>query len=155
AWVELLRTAGLSRDPAARQVAAALVQATHSSPLAASDWLSARRGQLEHGENVTADPVKLALRAMDELDPLDGEEEVLTQMEDAIFKWQRATRAVDVTGRALARSPRFVSFLKFLQETFQDEPDSHVLVFTSFESNVHPLYLLVKKALQGTAEVLE
>ena len=154
-WLDLLKKEKLSENISAQRVAAALIQAAHSSPLALGDWVEARQGTLERHEGVTADPILLSLRAMEELGDLPGEEDVLERMGKAAEKWKRASRAIDATLRQLARSGRFQAFLAFLKTTFKDDPDSHVLVFTSFESNVHPLYLLLRKALGDDAEVFE
>lgn len=155
-WLDLARDADNSSDEQTQRVAAALIQATHSSPLALLDWIAQRRGTLEPPEHrVTADPIHLARGAMRALPMLPGEDEVLAQMEIVATRWQRFSRAVDATLRPLAETPRFKAFLQFLRETLEDDPDSHFLVFTSFESNVRPLYLLVKKALTDLAEVFE
>ncbi|MBI1290571.1 hypothetical protein GC173_04925 [bacterium] len=154
-WFDLLKDAGLSTDPRAQQVAGALFQATFSSPLALADWLAMREGDTEEEERPTADPILLARRAFLGLDPLDGEEEWLDRARELTTKWQRATRSLDAQGRALARTPRYAALLAFLKAALAEEPDGHVLVFTAFEANVHPLYLLLRKALDGVAEVYE
>ncbi|MCC5876677.1 MAG: hypothetical protein JJU11_10710 [Candidatus Sumerlaeia bacterium] len=155
AWLELLRHGGLEKDRVAHQVAAALIQATHSSPLALMDWVKLRQGRLEDREGVTADPVRLVLRSRETLPPLPGEEELLAEMERYAEVWLQQSRAVDATLRPLANTPRFKAFLSFLKETLEEDPNAHILVFTSFESNVHPLYLLVRKTLGEVAEVME
>ncbi|MCC6545623.1 hypothetical protein IT570_00535 [Candidatus Sumerlaeota bacterium] len=154
-WLSLLREQGLSHDPDAQRVATTLIQAAHSSHLAVTDWLLARTKKLEDRDGVTADPTRLNRQSMRDLPLLDGEKKLLTDFEAANVKWQRTTRAVDATGRALARSPRYLAFLRFLKETLEENPDSHLLVFTSFEANVHPLWLLLRKALTDLAEVYE
>ncbi len=154
-WLKLAGADGRSEDTSIQRIAAALVQASHSSPLAAADWIAARRGELEQRDGVTGDPIRLAKRVFKELPLVDGEAAILDRMAAAAEKWARATRSLDATGRALARTTRYEAFLKFLKETLAEEPDAHILVFTSFESNVHPLWLLVRKALNDIAEVFE
>lgn len=154
-WLALVRDQKLSRDPDAQRVATTLIQAAHSSPLALADWLLARTKKLPAREGVTADPTRLNRQAMADLPPLSGEKKLLAELDAANQKWQRSTRAIDAQGRALARSPRYQAFLGFLKETLEDNPDAHLLVFTSFEANVHPLWLLLRKALTDMAEVYE
>lgn len=154
-WLGLYRQAELSDSPEAQRIAAALIRAVFSSPLAVADWIAARRGDLEEREGVTADAVRLSLQAMEDLKPVKGEKALLDKLEEANRRWQRAAKAVDATSRQLAESPRYKAFLQFLKDSFDEEPDAHILVFTSFESNVHPLYLLLRKALTDIAEVYE
>ncbi len=155
AWLSVVKENSRSDDEDAHRVANAMLRAAHSSPLALADWIAARRGELEPREGVTADPIRLIRRSMDALPILNGEDDALDNLAKANERWLKFTRAIDATLRPLARSARFESFLQFLTETFRDEPESHLLVFTSFESNVHPLYLLARKALTGVAEVFE
>jgi hypothetical protein len=147
--------AGLATDPNAQQVVAALYQAVHSSPLALQDWIAMRRSEMEEEERPTADPILLARRAIKGLPPLEEEDDWLERAAAATTKWQRATRALDATGRALARTPRYRAMLDFISAALGEEPDCHILVFTAFEANVHPLFLLLRKALDGKAEVYE
>jgi ATP-dependent helicase HepA len=154
-WLRAVAAAGLAADPMAQATAAALVQAAHSSALAVDDWVRMRRGILEPREGVTADPIRLARRSMEKMPALPGEEELLESIAAAADKWARATRALDATLRPLANTPRFKAFLAFLRQALADDPTAHILVFTSFEANVHPLYLLVRKALADVAEVYE
>lgn len=154
-WMDLLRDGKQADNVSAQRVASALIQAAHSSPLALETWIAARRGSLERHAGVTADPVLLARRAMENLDSMPDEDKLLDEMSKLAARWKRASRAVDATLRHLARSARFEAFLKFLHTTFADDPDSHILVFTGFEVNVHPIYLLLKKALTDTAELFE
>lgn len=154
-WLALVRGSGQADDPDAQRVATTLIQAAHSSPLALADWLLARGRKLEEHEGVTADPIRLYRTAMKKLQLPGAEKEILHALDDAVRKWQRATKAIDATGRQLARSPRYTAFLDFLKQSLEEEPDSHLLVFTSFEANVHPLYLLLRKALTDVAEVFE
>lgn len=154
-WFDLLKEADLASNAGAQQVAGALFQAVFSSPLAFADWLSMREGDVEEDERPTADPVLLARRAFEALEPLEGEEAWLERAQELSTKWQRATRSMDAQGRALARTPRYAALLAFLKEALEDDPDAHILVFTAFEANVHPLYLLLRKALDGVAEVYE
>lgn len=154
-WLGLIRDNNLSEDIHAQRVAASLMQSAHSSPLALEQWIAARRGELERHAGVTADPILLSMDAMGELDFLHGENDVLEELATVCEKWKRATRAIEATSRQLARSGRYMAFIDFLKQTFQDDPDSHLLVFTSFEANVHPLYLLLRKALTDLAEVFE
>lgn len=154
-WLELLKNSGLASDRVSQQVAAALIQATHSSPLALLDWIKLRLGKLEGREGVTADPVRLARRSFEKLAELPGEEDVLLEMETYAESWLQQSRAVDATLRPLANTTRFKAFVAFLGEVFAEDPNAHVLVFTSFEANVHPIYLLVRKALGDVADVLE
>jgi hypothetical protein len=152
-WLGLLQEAGLSEDAQGQQLAAALFQAVHSSPLALASWLEMREGEVELEERPTADPVLLARRAFQAIPLFDGEADLLAKLAEANTRWQRSMRAVEATGRALARSPRYLALLEFLKETLAEDPDSHVLVFTAFEANVHPLNLLLRKALEDAAEV--
>ncbi|MEO8377975.1 MAG: helicase-related protein, partial [Candidatus Sumerlaeota bacterium] len=154
-WLSIVRDQKLSRDPDAQNVATTLIQAAHSSHLALADWLLARTKKLPARDGVTADPTRLNRQSMADLPMLDGEKKLLAEIDTAIQKWQRATRAVDAQGRALAKSPRYLAFLNFLKETLEEDPDAHLLVFTSFEANVHPLWLLLRKALTDMAEVYE
>lgn len=155
AWLDAVREAGLAKDDRAQRLATALIQAVHSSSVAVADWLTFRRGRMERREGVTADPIRLLLRAGETLPALDGEEELLEALESANARWQRASRAMDVSGRPIARSPRYEAFLRFLRETLEEDPEAHILVFTSFENNVRPLWLLLRKALQEVAETFE
>ncbi len=154
-WLEALKAAGQSKNTEAHRVASTLIQAAHSSPLAVTDWLLARAGKLPPPEGVTADPTRLYRRAMKALPALPDEKTILASFEDAVQKWQRAAKALDATGRQLARSPRYTTFLQFVKEILEEDPDAHILVFTSFEANVHPLFLLLRKALTDIAEVFE
>ena len=154
-WLKLLADAGLAEDFAAQPVAGALIQATHSSPLALMDWVKLRKGELEPRDGVTADPVRLARRAFEKLGPLPDEAEVLADLETIAEKWTRNTRAMDTTLRPLATTGRYLAFLDFLKGVFEEDPDAHVLVFTSFEANVHPVCLATRKALADVAEVFQ
>lgn len=154
-WLDAVHTGGLAKNDAAQRLAAALIQAVHSSSVAVADWLTFRRGQMERREGVTADPIRLLLRAGEVVPPLENEDELLEALENVNLRWQRASRAMDVSGRPIARSPRYEAFLKFIRATLKEDPEAHILIFTSFENNVRPLYLLLRKALQDDAEVFE
>ncbi len=154
-WLDLIRDAELSKDPTAHRYAGALIQAVHSSPHAVLDWIELRSGEMEPHAGVTADPVRLILRGKHEMDLVKGEEEFLERFKEATLAWAKATRSVDVMGRALAEAPRYKRLLEFLHETFKEDPNAHPLIFTSFETNVHALYLLLKKVLTGVSEVYE
>jgi ATP-dependent helicase HepA len=154
-WLGLVKDSSLVEDPDGLRLSTALIQATHSSPLALADWIAARKGELVRHEGVTADPILLAEKSMEDFEWMDGEDEVLAEMSKATERWNRFTRAVDATLRPLAQTGRFQGFLKFIEEAFEEDPNAHVLVFTSFEANTHPMYLLVKKAIGKNVEVFE
>ncbi len=152
-WLRYMSDRKMSENYHVHRIASALIQAVYSSPLAVQKWISARESDLDPPEGVTADPIYLVRRSMDEVPLEEAEEEILEELSDRNEKWRRAAKALDATGRPLARSGRFQALLEFLKSTFKDDPDSHVLIFTSFEENVHPLNLLLKKKLQRIAEV--
>src|SRR5690606_1350698 len=67
----------------------------------------------------------------------------------------RAAKSADMKGRALARLARFDALRKAM-DAFLETGDPHrMIVFTSFECNVRPLYLLLNKALGDDVEVFQ
>ncbi len=152
-WLAMLAAADLAEDDHAQRLTMGLLQAAYSSPMALAAWVRSRREGPEPHVRVTADPILLAERSFRKVPSLEGEAELLEELEGAVERWSRATRAIEVSGRQLARAPRYTALLDFLMETYRDEPSAHVLLFTGFEANVHPLFLLLRKALQGVAEV--
>ncbi len=152
-WLRLLAEADLAEEAHAQRLAVTLVQAAYSSPMALAAWVTSRRVEPAPHDRVTADPILLAERSFRKVPRLPGEEELLEELEDATGRWNRAARAVEVSGRQLARAPRYTELLDFLVQAYEEDPSSHILLFTGFEANVHPLFLLLRKALQGTAEV--
>ncbi|MCB2156277.1 hypothetical protein KQI84_15485 [bacterium] len=152
-FLDLVRDAKKSGTSEWQDIAAVLVQASHSSPLAVDQWIQARRGELEPQSGVSADPIRRNLAKLQDTEPLEGEEDAVATLDKANQRWQRASRSVDMKGRALARMPRYMELVQQVQGFVGGGEPSRVLIFTSFECNVRPLYLLLKKALGDDVEV--
>ncbi len=146
-WLDLVRDTGHGDRTEWRQAAMTLIQASNSSPLALAHWLDARMGRLADAEGVSADPVRLRRDVLAGLEFLDGEETLLDELGFAATDWRREARAVDMKGRALARLPRYEELLRRIREHLEFDEPQRILIFTSFECNVRPLYLLLNKAL--------
>ncbi len=154
AWLELLKKSGHHQMPAFQDVARVLIQAVHSSPLAFEKWLEARLGKMPHVEGVSADPVRRYRSLIETAERLENEDDLLDEMQFAATDWVRSTKAVDMKGRAMARLPRYEMLLRQIKSLVSDDEEPHrVLIFTSFECNVRPLYLLLNKALGEDVEV--
>lgn len=131
-----------------------LAQAVFSSPLAVDAWLDARSGADRRGEGVTADPTRTLAHHIAAPEPVPGEAEWTEAIRAANRKWLAASKSADVKARDLARLGRYGALLKELQARLADEDDpQRFLVFTSFEANVRPLYLLLNRALGKKVEV--
>jgi ATP-dependent helicase HepA len=153
-WLDLVKAHNLADDAGWQDAAAVLIQAAHSSPLAVEHWLLARAGDLEPVEGVTADPVRRLRETLAGLEHLPGEEELLEALRKAATIWTRQSKAVDMKGRALAQLPRYIALRDKLLAMLADKDDPHrLIVFTSFDCNVRPLYLLLNKALGEDVEV--
>lgn len=153
-WLAMVQHAGHSDVIEWQNAARTLLQAAHSSPLAVRHWIDARRGELAEREGVSADPIRRLREELEALEWLDGEEEIVERLDEATEKWQRATRSLDMKGRALARSGRYEALRKQLVMQLAQEEDQRLIVFTSFEVNVKPLALLLGKALGEDIEVV-
>ncbi|MEQ8819922.1 MAG: helicase-related protein [Sumerlaeia bacterium] len=152
-WLDAVKDCGHRHSADWQAVAAALMQASHSSPGAVQQWIAGRRDELGFHGGITADPVFRNRKRLAELPVLTGEESILAELEKANKTWARETKAMDVKARPLARHPRFEILLKQLSSIFEFEEDAHLLIFTSFECNVKPLHLLLKKALGPKRDV--
>jgi len=146
-WMALVRSAGVADEPAWQNAASVLIQAAHSSPLAVASWLCARRGRLERHPGVSADPVYRYLDTLSSLPLLGGEEEFLDKAAVDVRRWVRSSQSADMKGRDLAQLPRYQALLGRLRESLEHDPQGRFIVFTSFECNVKPLYLLLNRAL--------
>lgn len=153
-WLDLAHEQGHADHTDYQDIAAILVHASHSSPLAVQQWCEARRGKLETHGGVTADPIHRSRELLATLELLRGEDDVLEDLEYEAARWAREAKAVDVKGRQLARLARYEAMLRQLLELAkrEDEP-LRALIFTSFECNVKPLYLLLNKGLGEDVEV--
>ncbi|MDK2970700.1 MAG: ATP-dependent helicase HepA [Candidatus Sumerlaeota bacterium] len=153
-WLDLVKANNLADRPGWQDTAAILIQAAHSTPLAVEQWLEARLGKMEPYEGVTADPVRRNRELIESLERLPGEDELLEQLQKATVIWTRQSKAADMKGRALAQLPRYLAMRARLLEMLEDKDDPHrLIVFTSFDCNVRPLYLLLNKALGEDVEV--
>lgn len=153
-WLAMVHHAGHSDVIEWQNAARTLIQAAHSSPLAVRHWIEARRGELAEREGVSADPIRRLREELEALEWLDGEEEIVERLDEATEKWQRATRSLDMKGRALARSGRYEALRKQLILQLAQEEDQRLIIFTSFEANVKPLALLLGKALGEDIDVV-
>ncbi|MBI5155222.1 hypothetical protein HZA57_08290 [Candidatus Poribacteria bacterium] len=153
-WLAVIHRHGKSEDSAWQDAASVLIQATHSSPLAVEQWLLARQCKLKAHDGVTADPVLRNREKLEMLEVLEGAEPVVAKLREANLRWTRAARAADMKGRALARLTRYEALRDRLRSMLEagGEP-RRFLVFTSFECNVRPLYLLLRKELGEDTEV--
>ena len=153
-WCDLLVKNGKLDRPGGLKAAATLIQASHSSPAAVDAWLTVRTGKYTPTETVTADPIKLNENIIESLELSAEEETLLEELELATSDWHRKTKGTDMKSRALARHPRYEVMLESIKELFADGEPHRILIFTSFECNVKPLYLLLNKVFANEAEIL-
>jgi len=152
-WLEMLNKSGKADQPGFMKAASVLIQAASSSPLAVDAWLNARRGKFVPREGVSADPVRLNENIIESIDMPEDETTLLDQLDMASSSWQRRSKGKDMKGRALARLKRYETMLDNLKPFMDDDEPHRIIIFTSFECNVKPLYLLLNKALGKDVEV--
>jgi superfamily II DNA/RNA helicase len=152
-WFKKTKKPGKASEQEWQAVSSALLQAMHSSPLAVSDWISARQGKLEPREGVSADPIRLLLPSAKNVKPAKAENELLTQMEHASTHWMAQTRHDRAAAIPLSLLPRFQSMLQSIREYLEFAPEARLIVFTAFESNVRPIFQLLRRELEGKMEV--
>ncbi|MGF1573266.1 MAG: SNF2-related protein [Sumerlaeia bacterium] len=153
-WCELLVKAGKIERPGYLRAASTLIQASHSSAPAVEAWLAVRQGKYTPCETVTADPIRLNEQIIESMEMTPEEETLLEELQMATSEWHRRSKGTDMKARALARLPRYEALLAEIKAMLEDGEPHRILIFTSFECNVRPLYLLLNKAFGKDTEIL-
>jgi len=145
AWLALAKMADITHTPEGLSLVGTAIQAAHSSPLAFEQFLKARAGIVERPDRVTVDPILLNAAGWRRIPLFDGEQELLDRLNRVNTAWDKALKPDRLTGFPLSLSPRMRQLENIVDEVKDENPPPHLLIFTSFETNVKPIHAWLKK----------